>query len=169
MLTFEFDSARRCHVLRSEFTLTTDHETLFAFFSDAFQLEQLTPPFLHFKVQTRPPIQIEQGTLIDYRLKLHGIPIRWRTEISEWDPPFSFTDRQLRGPYRLWQHRHIFQPVSDGTLAVDEVLYKVPGGRIVERLFVRNDLRRIFDYRCRQMIDRFGSVDNRRDPLDTQS
>ncbi|GAB5442925.1 MAG: hypothetical protein Fues2KO_32740 [Fuerstiella sp.] len=169
MLTFEFDSARRCHVLRCEVTLTTDHETLFEFFSDAFQLEHLTPPFLHFKVQTRPPIQIEQGTLIDYRLKLHGLPIRWRTEISEWNPPFSFTDRQIRGPYRLWQHRHIFQPVTDGTLAIDEVLYKVPGGRTIERLIVRNDLRRIFDYRCRQMIDRFGSADDRPDPLDTQT
>lgn len=87
------------------------------------------------------------GTLIDYRLQLRGIPVRWRTEITAWDPSRSFTDVQLRGPYRKWVHRHDFVEENGGTRVDDTVIYAVPGGALVDRLIVRPDLDRIFGYR----------------------
>ena len=143
------------YVLKSSITLPVDRESLFEFFSDAFQLEQITPTFLKFRVLTPAPIVVQQGTLIEYTLKLHGIPIRWRTEISTWDPPFSFTDMQIKGPYSLWEHFHTFEETEAGTIVNDTVKYRVPGGPLVHRLFVRNDLLRIFAYRQSQMIQLF--------------
>lgn len=158
MLTITTDKSRRCYVLQTEVALAVDRETLFEFFSDAFQLESITPPFLNFEVITSAPIDIQRGTLIDYRLKLRGLPVRWRTEISEWNPPSSFTDRQIRGPYLMWEHQHTFEAVTGGTLVRDQVRYRVPGGAIVDRLLVRKDLRRIFRFRRDRLIERFGPI-----------
>lgn len=140
-----------CLLLESETVLPAPREEVFGFFSDAFQLERITPPWLKFRVLTPPPIEIRKGTLIDYRLRLNGIPIRWRTEISQWEPQQSFVDRQLKGPYLLWEHRHTFRDHESGTWMRDEVRYRVPGGRIVHRLFVRRRLLAIFEYRLRRM------------------
>lgn len=129
---------------------------VFDFFADAGNLEKLTPPLLRFHILTPSPIAMHAGALIDYRLRVHGVPIRWRTEITEWEPPVRFVDRQLRGPYSLWHHEHVFEEVPGGTLATDRVHYSflpVPG---VHRLFVEPDLRRIFGYRLERMRERFG-------------
>lgn len=122
-------------------------DEVFAFFADAFNLEQITPPWLHFHVITPAPIPMRAGTLIDYKLRLHGIPIRWRSEITAWEPPFFFVDEQRKGPYRLWHHEHRFESRDGGTLVTDHVDYRVIGGRLINRFFVRRDLDRIFAFR----------------------
>ena len=146
---------------RGEFRLSTeqflpcDRDRLFDFFGDAFQLETITPPFLQFRVITPRPIQIAVGSLIDYRLKLRGVPIRWRTRINVWEPPFRFVDEQLRGPYRRWHHEHTFEVVDGGTLCRDVVDYSVYGGRLIDALFVRRDVRQIFAYRREKLRELF--------------
>ncbi|TVR65599.1 MAG: CDP-paratose 2-epimerase [Gemmatimonadales bacterium] len=136
-------------VLRAETFLPLPRRKVFRFFSDAGNLEQITPPGLHFDILTPQPVQMGQGTLLDYRLRLLGIPFGWRTEITEWNPPHSFADRQLRGPYRLWLHRHDFRKVKGGTLMVDEVLWKLPLRPVgeVAAPWVRWQLGSIFRYR----------------------
>ena len=143
--------------MRNEFLLTTwlwlpqSPDELFPFFADAFNLEQITPPFLQFRVLTDPPIAMHPGTLIDYQLRLHRIPMRWTTRIAEWDPPHRFVDEQLAGPYRKWHHEHTFEPAGSGTLMRDRVEYAPPGGRLVNFLMVERSVRRIFTYRCRRL------------------
>lgn len=95
------------------------------------------------------------GAEIDYRLRVHGVPIRWRTRIESWQPGRRFVDVQVRGPYRLWHHTHDFEEVAGGTLCRDVVRYAVPGGRWVERLFVRRDIERIFEFRRRALVELF--------------
>jgi ligand-binding SRPBCC domain-containing protein len=132
-------------------------EEVFPFFADARNLEELTPPFLRFQVLTPPPISMAAGTRIDYRLRLHGIPIRWQSEITAWEPMRMFVDEQRRGPYRAWIHTHRFTAKDGGTLVEDEVRYDVPGGALVNALFVRNDVARIFAYREAKLRARFGA------------
>ena len=122
-------------------------EEVFAFFGDAFNLEALTPDFLNFRVLTPRPIEMCAGRLIDYKLRLRGIPMRWESEITVWEPPHRFVDEQRRGPYRLWIHEHTFSEERGGTMIRDHVEYAVPGGGIVRRLFVAPQLERIFAYR----------------------
>ena len=136
--------------------LPRKRSNVFDFFSDAHNLESLTPPFLRFSVQTPRPIRMGQGQLIDYSLKLHGFPISWRTEITDWEPPIRFEDSQLRGPYRHWAHTHTFEVVDGGTLMHDEVIYDVPGGSLSHSLFVRRDLKRIFTYRQEKLPELLG-------------
>lgn len=130
-------------------------DEVFAFFGDAHNLNVLTPPWLDFEVITARPIEMRAGTLIDYRLKLRGIPIKWRTRISLWEPSRRFIDEQLRGPYREWIHTHSFEARDGGTLMTDAVRYRVPGGAIVNRLFVEADVARIFRYRAEALRRRF--------------
>ena len=137
--------------------LPRPRDEVFPFFADAANLDRLTPPWLHFRVVTPPPIRMAVGTKIAYRLRLHGVPIRWESEITEWDPPHGFVDEQRRGPYRLWSHHHLFEEVDGGTVSSDLVRYGVFGGRLVDRLFIRRDLERIFDYRVEQLHGIFGS------------
>ena len=127
--------------------LPPPRDELFAFFAAAENLGRITPPWLHFRILTPTPIAMRPGALIDYRLRLHGVPLRWRTEIAEWEPPVRFVDVQLRGPYRLWVHTHTFTATPAGTLCTDEIRYAVPGGRLVDRLFVRPQVARIFAHR----------------------
>jgi ligand-binding SRPBCC domain-containing protein len=138
MLTF----VHRC---RQRFSQAPDE--LFPFFAEARNLERITPPWLRFEVLTPAPITMAVGTLIDYRLRWRGLPIRWRTEIAAWDPPHRFVDAQQRGPYRLWVHEHTFVDENGGTRMDDVVTYAVPGGSLVQRLFVGRDVERIFAYR----------------------
>lgn len=120
---------------------------VFEFFSDARKLEAITPPWLNFSIITSFPIEMQEGALIDYRLKIRKLPVRWRTEISAWQPPFRFVDQQLRGPYSKWVHEHIFTPLDGGTLVEDRVRYRVPGGGLIHRFFVKPDLEKIFRFR----------------------
>ena len=135
--------------------VTLTIKPVFDFFADAGQLERITPPWVNFRVTTPMPIEIQKGTLIDYRLRLRFVPIRWRTLISDWTPTSQFVDEQLKGPYRLWRHLHEFEECEEGTLVRDSVEYRVPGGKLIERLFVRQDLRRIFEYRYSQLAEIF--------------
>ena len=133
--------------LEAECFVPLPRETVFEFFQDAHNLEELTPPFLRFNVLTPRPIAMGSGTLIDYRLRLRGLPFRWRTEILDWNPPHSFVDNQVRGPYLRWHHTHEFHEVNGGTRCTDRVLYRVLGGALIQRLFVQGDVERIFQYR----------------------
>ena len=137
--------------LHTETVIPYALDEVFAFFAEPQNLEALTPPWLNFEITSPAPIEMRQGTLIDYRLKLHGIPVKWRTEISEWEPPFRFVDRQLKGPYRLWHHEHTFTECDAGTRVIDNVRYAVLGGALVNRLFVQKDVARIFRYRREQL------------------
>jgi ligand-binding SRPBCC domain-containing protein len=139
-------------MLIAEQTLPGSPEHVFPFFADAFNLEQITPPWLRFRVLTPGPIEVGEGTLIDYRLRLHGVPLSWHTRITDWDPPHRFSDEQIGGPYRVWKHLHTFEPCESGrTLARDRVEYRVRGGRALQavgqRALVERDLRAIFEYR----------------------
>ena len=141
-------------------TIESPVAEVFAFFSDAHNLAELTPPWLQFEVLTPPPIAMQVGTLIDYRLKLRGIPLRWQSEITAWVPPQSFMDEQRRGPYRLWRHTHTFEETGDSTIVGDEVEYAVWGSSIVNTLFVRRDIEKIFAYRAEKLAELFHRKNN---------
>ena len=134
-------------------------EETFEFFSDPRNLEAITPPWLRFRILSAPPF-LGEGSLLEYRLQLFGIPVGWRTEITRWRPPRSFVDRQLEGPYRLWVHTHRFAAVDGGTEVYDHVRYRVPGGplaRLAQRLLVADWLEAIFEYRAERLAERLGS------------
>ena len=146
----------RTFELNSEVLLPRPPDEVFPFFADAGNLERLTPPWLRFEVLTPGPVEMRPGAAIDYRLRLRGAPIRWRSEITAWEPPFRFVDEQRRGPYRLWVHEHRFEERAGRTLASDRVRYAAPGGWLVDRLLVRPDLERIFEYRRAALRRIFG-------------
>ncbi|MFZ1702613.1 MAG: SRPBCC family protein [Pyrinomonadaceae bacterium] len=138
------------YILTRSLTLDVPRDQAFAFFADAGNLEQITPPELGFHIITSQPIDIQRGTLIDYRLNMRGIPIKWRTEISVWEPPFRFVDQQLRGPYSQWIHTHTFTELGSGATRIDdEVRYRLPLEPLgdLAHFFVRKELEYIFDYR----------------------
>ncbi|CAN5396486.1 SRPBCC family protein [soil metagenome] len=138
------------HILTREITLDIPREEAFAFFADAGNLERITPPELQFHIVTPQPIDIRQGTLIDYKLRMRGLPVKWRTEISVWDPPFEFVDQQLTGPYSQWIHRHTFTVLGPSkTLIEDQVRYRLPLEPLgdIAHFFVLSELNYIFDYR----------------------
>lgn len=133
----------------------------FEFFADAFNLEAITPPWLRFEVATPRPIAMGPGALIEYRLKLHALPVRWLTRIETWERGRRFADRQLRGPYRMWHHTHTFAAHDRGTVMRDVVRYALPLGpigRLGRAILVRRDLERIFDYRRDAVAARLGSA-----------
>lgn len=143
------------HTLTRHAFLPHPIERVFDFFSRAENLEAITPPWLGFRIVTPLPIRMEKGTLIDYSLRIRGVPVRWRTRIEEWDPPHGFVDAQIRGPYRLWEHTHRFVAVEGGTEMTDTVRYMLPFGPVgvlVHHLVVARDLRAIFDYRAERMV-----------------
>jgi ligand-binding SRPBCC domain-containing protein len=143
------------HTLRREQTLDADVGTVFAFFADPLNLEAITPPLLSFAVVTPAPITMGIGTFIQYRLRVHGVPMRWDTLIQAWEPPRRFVDVQLRGPYRLWHHTHELAPLDDGrTLMRDTVRYDLGFGALgalAHRVVVRRDLEAIFAYRAERV------------------
>jgi hypothetical protein len=134
---------------------------VFPFFGDARNLEAITPPLLRFRVLTPDPIEMRVGTLIQYRLRLHGLPISWLTSIQAWDPPHRFVDVQVRGPYALWHHTHTFAPDGDGgTVMRDVVRYAIgfgPLGDLANRLFVARDVAAIFDFRRAEVARRLAA------------
>ncbi|QNN22555.1 SRPBCC family protein [Planctomycetales bacterium ZRK34] len=144
--------------LRTSLDLARPIDEVFDFFCRAENLQRITPPWLGFRILTPLPIAMGADTLIDYRIKLHGLPMRWRTKIAVWNPPHEFVDDQLRGPYRQWTHTHRFEAIPGGTRASDEVIYRTPGGALIERLFVRRNVAAIFAYRQQRMIELFGQL-----------
>lgn len=143
--------------LRSEQWVPLEIESVFAFFAEAGNLERLTPPWLRFRVLTPEPIRMAEGTEIDYLLRLRGIPMKWRSRITDWQPGRRFVDEQIKGPYRFWRHEHEFTARDGGTEVRDCVAYAVPGGRLANHLLVRRDLRRVFGYRQEQLALLLGS------------
>jgi ligand-binding SRPBCC domain-containing protein len=152
--------------LHTELWLPRQLEEVFAFFGDARNLEVLTPPWLNFEVLTPEPINMRAGTLIDYRIHVHGLPLRWRTEIIAWNPPHDFVDVQLRGPYRLWHHTHTFVAEEGGTRCRDDVRYHPIGGALMNWLLVRRDVERIFQYRQRRLQELFPVITGAKAPPD---
>ena len=130
-------------------------EQVFRFFASPENLNLLTPPWANFSILSPQPIEMAVGTIIEYRIRLRGVPVNWRSEITEWQPPFAFCDVQLRGPYRFWVHRHTFEERPDGTLVTDHVDYGVLGGALVNRLFVAGELKRVFGYRKTRLHELF--------------
>jgi len=143
------------YVLRSRSRLACRREEVFAFFADARNLEKLTPDLLQFEILTEGEIRMEVGALIDYRLRIRGIPVKWQTGITAWEPPVRFEDQQLKGPYRQWIHEHAFLDEGDTTLMQDTVRYRVLGGGFVHWLLVKRDVLRIFQYRNTQLARLF--------------
>lgn len=149
MQNIEFLREGEDYLLRTRVTLSHPIDRVFRFFADAANLARITPPQLGFIIRTPSPITMAPGTRIDYTIKLWGVPLRWRTEITRWNPPYEFEDTQLSGPYAKWVHRHRFNAEGADTVMEDEVRYRLPFG-IAGRLahfVVRRQLRRIFTYR----------------------
>ena len=144
------------HILQRSLVLNLPRETVFDFFSDAGNLERLTPPELNFHIITPQPIDLKKGALIDYRLKLRCFPLVWRTLISVWNPPFEFVDEALKGPYKQWIHRHTFTALPDGTTRIDdEVRYRLPFEPLgdIAHFLVKKELNSIFDFRNRTVAE----------------
>lgn len=143
--------------LHRSLTLPYPRAQVFDFFSRAENLDLLTPPWLNFVILTPLPMVMGKGTVIRYRIRVRGIPVGWTSEITCWEPPLRFTDTQTRGPYRRWVHCHEFRETRDGTgtVATDAVAYDVVGGRVVNRLLVAAELRKIFDYRQARLREIF--------------
>jgi ligand-binding SRPBCC domain-containing protein len=138
-------------IFETEIWLNQKRHDVFKFFSDAKNLERITPPWLHFKILSQSTLNIEKGSLLKYALRIKGFPAFWTTLIEKWNPDDSFVDRQLRGPYRLWRHTHQFSDYNGGTLMKDFVEYEIPFGRFGEMVagrMVERDVHEIFRYRA---------------------
>ena len=144
------------YTLRTSMRLPVRRAEVFAFFADATNLARITPPEIGFRMRTPGRIDMRPGTLIDYTIALHGIPLRWRTEITRWEPPHEFADVQLRGPYALWVHRHRFRDEGGETVIEDDIRYALPFGRLgrLAHPLVRRQLVRIFSYR-QQTVEKY--------------
>lgn len=143
----KIEPAKQGWILKTEQLIPAPLHETFEFFADAGNLERITPPFLNFQILTDLPIDMQEGALIDYQIRLRLVPIKWKTEISLWQPPHAFVDQQLRGPYKKWIHTHTFEPRGSETMVYDHVEYDVPGGSLVHHLMVKKDLLKIFQYR----------------------
>ena len=146
----------RLREFETELWLPRPREEVFAFFADAANLDAITPPWLRFRTVTPAPIEMRPGTLIDHKLRIRGVPIRWRSRIAVWEPPARFVDEQVRGPYRLWRHEHIFEERDGGTVVRDRVQYAVRFDFLVHELLVRREIEKIFAHRTECLRERFG-------------
>ena len=141
--------------LTAEITLPQKLEPIFSYFSSAKNLENITPTFLKFRVINPDEINMSSGTIINYKLRIRGLPIRWTSLISIWEPPYRFVDEQLRGPYRYWIHEHTFKESDGGVLVKDYVRYQVLGGSLAHNLFVKRDVMKIFQFRQDKLLALF--------------
>lgn len=148
------------HTLDTRLHLAPHPAEVFPFFADAGNLERLTPPELRFRILTPLPIEMREGAIIEYRLRLFGVPFGWRTRIAVWDPPVRFVDVQESGPYRLWEHSHSFAPDGAGTRVDDRVRYALPLAPLGDLALplVRRQLDRIFAYRSQVLAGIFGEA-----------
>jgi len=138
------------HRFETETRLLLPRVEVFPFFADIGNLDRITPPELHFRTLTPAPIRMEEGALVDHEIRLFGVPMRWRTRIAVWNPPFEFVDEQLSGPYAEWIHRHRFEEDGPGaTRMIDSVRYRLPLSPLSEIALplVALQIRRIFRHR----------------------
>jgi ligand-binding SRPBCC domain-containing protein len=148
----------KVHRLEREQLLGGSLDEVFAFFTDVRNLERITPPQMGFRILTPQPMTLGPGAVIDYSIRLAGLPVRWRTRIVEWEPPHRFSDVQDRGPYARWEHTHSFERRETGVLMRDDVRYALPLGplgALAHAVAVRRSLARIFDYRNEVLGRRF--------------
>lgn len=145
----------KVHKINTSVRVPLQIDDVFPFFYDVLNLQRITPPELDFGILTPRPINIELGTMVDYRMKLFGFPFKWRSVISVWEPPRRFVDEQVSGPYRLWRHTHNFHPDGNGTIVEDNVSYRLPLWPLGEIAYplVKAQLKRIFSYRQRVIIE----------------
>jgi ligand-binding SRPBCC domain-containing protein len=151
---------KRKYCFETETWLPEVKRKVFTFFENAENLQTLTPPWLDFTILTPLPIEMGLSTQIDYKLKLYGIPFLWKTEITLWEPPHSFVDRQIKGPYQSWIHTHTFEELNNGTLMTDRVEYSLFGGflsKVVNIMLVKNNVEKIFAYRKEQILKIFAN------------
>ena len=148
------------YILTCRARIPRSREEIFPFFADARNLERITPSLLQFKVITEGEIEMKTGALIDYKLKIRGLPVKWRTRITAWEPPERFEDSQLKGPYRQWIHEHAFIDEGDSTLMQDQVRYKVLGGALIHWLAVKRDVVKIFTHRNSIMAELFPPLED---------
>jgi hypothetical protein len=149
----------KLHILKKEQVISQNISTVFDFFSKPENLSVITPPKMNFKIFTPSPIDMKEGTLIDYTINIMFMPIRWRTLITKYNPPNIFVDQQLSGPYSMWHHTHTFEQLSDDeTLIKDEVIYSIPFafiGKIIHYLYIKGELEKIFTYRKNKIEEIF--------------
>jgi len=149
------------HILERTQIIKRPRGEVFRFFADAANLERITPPELNFHIITPSPVDLKKGALIDYELKLRGLPIRWRTEITQWNPPHDFVDTALRSPYKQWIHLHTFEDGAsdDETIMTDVVRYRLPLEPLgdIAHFYVKKELKYIFDYRYKVIEEIFHS------------
>ena len=159
-------TGRSSYRLTNEIVVGSPLEDVFEFCRDTRYLNQISPPLLHFQPRQRPEIDVKiaAGVEIEYDMRLHGLPVRWRSRISVFDPPHRFVDEQMTGPYLHWSHLHTFQALHDGnTLIGDVVDYKLPGGTVIanlaQMLFVKRDLKKVFSHRSMKYRELLGEPD----------
>ena len=156
------------YMLKRQQLIPRPLDEVFGFFKRPENLARLTPTKLGFHILTPTPIEMKAGAVIDYTIKLSGLPIRWTTLITSYDPPYKFVDQQLKGPYSFWHHTHTFSPTNDGTLIIDEVRYVPPLGilgRLAHALFIRHQLERIFDFRA-EFIESYFNGEPKPEPVE---
>lgn len=150
-----------CHTLARTQCVAAPLDEVFPFFATPENLETITPPLLRFEMLTPRPVEMREGALFDYAIRTRGVPLRWTTLITKYEPPHRFVDVQLRGPYGYWHHTHTFAETADGGTSIgDEILYQMPFGplgRLAHWAVVRRDLERIFAYRRQVIAERFGA------------
>ncbi|MEY5046665.1 MAG: hypothetical protein RLZZ175_24 [Bacteroidota bacterium] len=147
------------HIFEKTTVINRPLSEVFEFFSKAENLEKLTPSFLNFKILTPQPIAMYAGTLIDYQIKLNGIPFKWRTKITHWEPPYKFRDEQLKGPYKQWIHTHTFEEKDGKTHMTDRIEYLSPGWflePLIDKLYIRGNVEKIFNHRELVLDEIFG-------------
>ncbi|MEJ2543514.1 MAG: SRPBCC family protein [Calditrichaceae bacterium] len=138
------------HTLQTEVVLNDSNESVFSFFSNIENLERITPDWLNFTILRQTPIDIKKGSLFYFQIRIFKVPLKWKTEITCWEPPYRFIDEQLKGPYKKWIHEHRFIDEGNQTRMIDIVNYQVPGwffSSLIHKLFVRNAVKKIFRYR----------------------
>lgn len=152
-------TSTREFVIEREQTFRRPIDEVFSFFADARYLPLLIPEWIRFGMVDAGPVRMARGIRIDYAVRLHGIPFRWQSEITVWEPMRRFVDEQRRGPFRWWIHSHAFEEPEPGSTAVRDVIsYGVPGGALIDRLIVAPDLERIFSHRRRRLEQILGET-----------
>ncbi|MEO7357969.1 MAG: SRPBCC family protein [Ignavibacteria bacterium] len=148
----------KTHVHEKVIVIDKSLNEVFGFFSKAENLNRITPPALGFNIKTPLPIKMKAGTIIEYTIRLNGLKILWRSEITKWDPPYSFEDTQIKGPYKIWVHEHKFENIDGKTKMTDTIKYLSPGGIfefIPHNLFVKRKVESIFEFREKILKDIF--------------